>query len=355
MSKLGDDSRTANAAGARDDLHPFDQDILVERLHTALDADEAVQRFFLDLTPTRGPMWVALTSQRLLVIERRGLIGFRPRSLPRPLQAQKEPNHADPCIVVVRASNRETTVLVLDRADADAMVSADATPWVTQPIASQAPPPDVGQNPQESELNGRPQAPPGPAPRAGLKGLHRRRRKPRPQPGPPRHRALELPVPLGAGSASPTESHLPIVDAHTDTRSAGVDVPRPAWLKRARRATRSWFRIGLDPISDHWSAVTEHLTVPTAVLTRLHETQPEVPVNGLYVVVAAFMQWVRIEGRQAGHAQPSVAVDSLWRLFAADEGSWQTFCQDLGLELPYRPIPGVAESQYEAKVALAAL
>src|SRR4051794_6486208 len=105
MSKLGDDPRTAVASTGRADLRLCDVDILVEHLHRALNADEAVQRFFVDRSLTRGPMWVALTRQRLLLIERRSPIGFRPRSLPRPLEAQLQPNHSNPWTVLVRASN----------------------------------------------------------------------------------------------------------------------------------------------------------------------------------------------------------------------------------------------------------
>src|SRR3954468_18228833 len=98
MSKLGDDPRTADASRGRADLRLFDVDILVEHLHRALNADEAVQRFFVDRTSTRGPMWVALTRQRLLLIERRSPIGFRPRSLPRPLEARVRPEEPRPLV-----------------------------------------------------------------------------------------------------------------------------------------------------------------------------------------------------------------------------------------------------------------
>src|SRR3954452_856445 len=248
MSKLGDDARTADAARGREDLRLFDVDILVEHLHRALDAEEAVQRFFVDRTPTRGPMWVALTRQRLLLIERRGLIGFRPRSLPRPLEARLRPKYSDPWIVAIRASNGETTALVLDWAEAEAMLSAETMPQVAEPTPSQVPPPDVLHDAHVSDPDGDPPHPRVPAPPSSVTAVHRRGRKPRPRPGPPRHLAPEPLEPPDAGSRPPTRPDLPATETRTGTGSAGVDAHRPTWSKRARKAARNWFRISIDPI-----------------------------------------------------------------------------------------------------------
>jgi len=300
-------------------------------------------------------MWVALTRQRLLLIERRGLIGFRPRSLPRPPEAQLRPKYSDPWIVAVRASNGETTALVLDWAEAEAMLSAETMPQVAEPTPSQVPPPDVLHDAHVSDPDGDPPHPRGADPPSSVTAVHRRGRKPRPRPGPPRHLAPEPLEPPDAGSRPPTRPDLPATETRTGTGSAGVDAHRPTWSKRARKAARNWFRISIDPITDDWSAATEHHTVPTAVLHRLQEAHPEVPVDRLDLVVAAFMQWVRIEGRHPGHAQPSVAVDSLWQFFVVDERSWRTFCEDLVLDLPYRPVTRMPENAYEAKPVFAAL
>jgi hypothetical protein len=119
---------------------------------------------------------------------------------------------------------------------------------------------------------------------------------------------------------------------------------------RVRRRWRNWTQLNMQPIEDNWSAVTHGYELPSLVMDSFARAHPEVPPEALPIVESAFLQWVRIEGRMPGHAQPSVAVDSLWQLFVADGTAWARFTRDVGIALPYRPMQTPTPRRYRYRL-----
>jgi hypothetical protein len=130
----------------------------------------------------------------------------------------------------------------------------------------------------------------------------------------------------------------PVEPATHRTPPAGSGLRSDKLLVRLRRAWRNSMRLNVQPIEDDWSSATNGYKIPSAILDSFARDHPEATTDATPIVEAAFLQWVRIEGRKPGHAQPSVAVDSLWQSFVADGTAWATFTHDVGTASPYRPM-----------------
>jgi hypothetical protein len=90
----------------------------------------------------------------------------------------------------------------------------------------------------------------------------------------------------------------------------------------ALRTIRGWFRLSTQ-YDDVWSDLTENLTLPVAVRTRLTHQHPEIDTTAWPLLDTAFWQWVRIRGRNGTLVvQPSAAVDAVWKIYAADHEEW---------------------------------
>src|SRR3954454_24196334 len=295
MSLLAEDARTAAAAHGRQDLRQCDRAGLVDQLHLALGSDEVVQRFFIDVKIRRGALWVALTPHRLLLLEpERHSTALRSRTLLRPLQMRLNPKRAWPWAVeVVAVDGDSTTLVILEQGEVEALMDVEST----------------GQFPC--------------IPRESVDVS-----------------------PTGVESADPEPDLEPAPVSEVAVQPA----IRVSLQSRIRRTARGWFRIRPDPISDYWSDATKSWPVPAAVMAKFADAHPEVPPETLPVVAAALMQWLRVEGRHPGHAQPSVAVDSLWRLMAG-EAEWVHFTETVGMDLPHRPMTPPPRDWYASKMA----
>ena len=109
--------------------------------------------------------------------------------------------------------------------------------------------------------------------------------------------------------------------------------------RRLRRTVRGWFWMSMR-IDDGWSDLTEHLELPSAVFARFSFQHPEIDVEQFPLLDAAFWQWVRVIGRNGSRViQPSVAVESAWQIFTADQQAWEHLPLHVRA-LPYCPVRG---------------
>ncbi len=270
--------RTAAAALGRKGLRRCDRDHLVDPLLDALEADEVVQRFFIDYKIRGGDaLWVALTAHRLLILKYKGGI-LHPRHLTRPLQAWANPRGGGLCwrVEVEGAEGQRMRFVLLDQVELEDLCDVETSAKFPRSLRAE---PAPHQAPADRT---------GPAARRTPSGRSR----------------------------------------------SGFD----RLSVRVRQGWRKWMQINMQPLEDDWSAATHGYRIPSTVMDSFARAHPEVAPEALPVVESAFLQWVRIDGRNPGHAQPSVAVDSLWQLFGADETTLRRSIDDLGIALPYRPM-----------------
>jgi hypothetical protein len=295
LTRLAEDMRTAAAAHGRKDLRRCDRDHLVDPLLDALETDEVVERFFIDYKIRGGDaFWVALTAHRLLILEYKGGT-LHPRHLARPLKVSLDPPGSGLWwrLEVEGADGQTKKLVLLDQAEVEDLLDVETTSKFPRSMRAEPAPHQVPADPPEPATHA---APP-----------HR-----------PRSRSGLLSV-------------------------------------RVRRAWRNWTQLNVQPVEDDWSAVTLGYKIPSAVMNSFAQDHPEVTPDALRIVESAFLQWVRIEGRKPGHAQPSVAVDSLWQLFIADETAWTEFTHDVGITMPYRPMQTPAPTHDRSDPVMEAL
>src|SRR3954451_940100 len=121
--------RTAAAALGRKGLRRCDRDHLVDPLLDALEADEVVQRFFIDYTIRGGDsLWVALTAHRLLILKYKGGI-LHPRHLMRPLQAWANPRGGGLCwrVEVEGAEGQRMRFVLLDQVELEDLCDVETS------------------------------------------------------------------------------------------------------------------------------------------------------------------------------------------------------------------------------------
>jgi hypothetical protein len=100
-------------------------------------------------------------------------------------------------------------------------------------------------------------------------------------------------------------------------------------LRRPRRTPRTWLRTQFDPsprFLDGWNDLTDRMQPPAGgSFRRFIALHTEVRGEQLPWLWEAFLQWVRVHGRfnQKWLCQPSLAVDDLWQLLAADAHAWR--------------------------------
>jgi hypothetical protein len=120
LTRVAEDMRTAAAALGRKDLRRCDRE---------LEADEVVQRFFIDYRIRGGDaFWVALTAHRLLILEYKGGT-LHPRHLTRPLQAWANPRRGGLCwgVEVEGADGQRMTFVLLDQAEVEDLLDVETS------------------------------------------------------------------------------------------------------------------------------------------------------------------------------------------------------------------------------------
>jgi hypothetical protein len=110
--------------------------------------------------------------------------------------------------------------------------------------------------------------------------------------------------------------------------------PQTSRRERAAEKLRYWYQASPAGVQDDWSDATARAVIPAGAVERFRSEHPEVSAKGARRVEQALLQWVRIEGRNAGtHALPSRAVEALWRSLRGEESDWETFRSSLGMQL----------------------
>ncbi len=95
---------------------------------------------------------------------------------------------------------------------------------------------------------------------------------------------------------------------------------------------RRWFDSRPRPLDDQWTRAATPVVLPESLGTQFLRDHPTVALNQLALVQSAFLQWVRIEGRNpGGHAIPSHAVLEMFALLRREEEQWMLFCCALPL------------------------
>src|SRR3954451_17365232 len=87
---------------------------------------------------------------------------------------------------------------------------------------------------------------------------------------------------------------------------SGARVARASWW---HGVLRSWFSLRRQPLEDLWSHVATPAILPEWLGAQFLRDHPTVSDNQLALIQFAFLQWVRIEGRNpGGHTIASRAV-----------------------------------------------
>jgi hypothetical protein len=110
---------------------------------------------------------------------------------------------------------------------------------------------------------------------------------------------------------------------------ARVRIARAAWW---HGVLRNWLSLRRQPLEDQWSRAATPVILPEWLGAQFLRDHPTVADNQLALVQFAFLQWVRIEGRNpGGHTIPSRAVLDMFALLRGDDKQWTAFCQALPL------------------------
>ena len=120
--------------------------------------------------------------------------------------------------------------------------------------------------------------------------------------------------------------------------SVRVDGLRAVLRERRERGSRS--------LLDGWAVLAANTSLPPAVAARFAEHFPAVGAGGVALVWQAFLQWLRIEGRNypTAHAMPARSVDALLSMLRSDQSAWNQLREtwpvnlDPPLRRPSRPV-----------------
>lgn len=91
---------------------------------------------------------------------------------------------------------------------------------------------------------------------------------------------------------------------------------RAVLRERRERGSRS--------LLDGWAVLAANTSMPPGLDARLAEQFPEVGAEGVDLVWDAFLQWLRIEGRNypTAHAMPARSVEALLSMLRSDPSAW---------------------------------
>ena len=104
-----------------------------------------------------------------------------------------------------------------------------------------------------------------------------------------------------------------LAPASPSVRTDGLQAVLRERRQRARR-----------PLLDGWAVLTADTTMPSGLAVRFTDQFPEVDAERIGLVWDAFLQWLRIEGRNhpRRHGMPSRSVDALLNMLRSDSDSW---------------------------------
>ena len=138
----------------------------------------------------------------------------------------------------------------------------------------------------------------------------------------------------------PTETYTPPLDTPSGVEEAvarlapaspsvRTDGLQAVLRERRQRARR--------PLLDGWAVLTADTTMPSGLAVRFTDQFPEVDAERIGLVWDAFLQWLRIEGRNhpRRHGMPSRSVDALLNMLRSDSDSWDDLRREWPVNLDY--------------------